>query len=172
MKEIVNIISKKKYFNIDRKMLIEEEQIKTFIPEEVVVICTGSQGENNSTISKIANSEHPVIEGGENDLVIFSSRPIPGNKYGIENVINKLKKRQIEVLISSYENQLHTSGHACQEEQKMMIALLKPKYFMPMHGDYRMLKIHGQTANKVGVEKDNIFICRNGDQIYLHQEKA
>ena len=172
MKDIINIISKKRYFAIDPKILVEEEKIGEQKQEEIVVICTGSQGEGNSTISKIANAEHPTIEGNKNDLVIFSSRPIPGNNYGIDNIINKLKKRQIEVMISSNENQFHTSGHACQEEQKMMITLLQPKYFMPMHGEYRMLKIHGQTAMKVGVDKDNVFICRNGDQIYLSQEKA
>lgn len=172
MKDIIGIIVKKNYFNIDPQMLIEEEKINHFAREEVVVICTGSQGESNSTISKIANREHKIILGDEKDLVIFSSRPIPGNNYGIDNIINKLKKRQIEVLISSTENQLHTSGHACQEEQKMMLTMIKPKYFMPMHGEYRMLKIHGQTATKVGIKKENVFICRNGDQIYLHENKA
>lgn len=172
MKEMINIISKKKYFEIDPKMLVEEEAMKSLTPEKMVVICTGSQGESNSTISKIANSEHQTIKGGETDLVIFSSRPIPGNNYEIENIINKLKKRKVEVLISCDENVFHTSGHACQEEQKMMITLLKPKYFMPMHGEYRMLKIHGQTATEVGVAKKNVFVCRNGDQVYLYENKA
>lgn len=169
---IIEIIKKRKYLNLDPKMFIPREKIKEIPPEQLIVICTGSQGEERSVITQIANRENAYIRGGENDVVIFSSRPIPGNQYKVENLINKLKKNNIQVEISSLWKQLHTSGHANQEEQKMMISLMKPKYFMPIHGEYRMLKIHSETAQSVGVAKENVFICKNGDQILLQKEKA
>lgn len=172
IKNIIEIIEKRKYFDIDPNIFIKEEEINSYPPHKVVVICTGSQGEPNSIISKIADSEHPNIRGDEEDLIIFSSKPIPGNAFGLENIINKLKKKKIDVYVSTDEQRLHTSGHACQEEQKIMLSLMKPKYFMPMHGDYRMLKIHGETAQQVGMPKENVFICRNGEQIYLEKGKA
>ena len=167
IQNIIEIIKKRRYFSIDPAIFVEEEKIKNFAPEKMVVICTGSQGETNSTISQIANGEHKIIQGGSNDLIIFSSRPIPGNAYGVEDIVNKLQKRQVEVHISSDSKQLHTSGHACQEEQKIILSLFKPQFFMPMHGEHRMLKIHGETAIALGIPKKNVFICQNGDQVYL-----
>ena len=172
IKNIVDIVCKKKYFDLNKNLFLKEEEVKKYPPEKVVVICTGSQGEPTSVVSKIACSNHALIEGNEQDLIIFSSRPIPGNAFALENIINKLKKKGVEVQVSSEFNCLHTSGHACQEEQKIMLSLLKPTYFMPIHGEYRMLKIHGQTAVETGIDRKNVFICRNGDQIYLKNHQA
>lgn len=140
--------------------------------DNTLVICTGSQGEKNAALSKMAVGEHNTITINKKDTIIFSASPIPGNRKSVEIIINNLIKLGAKVYENSKYFALHTSGHASKEEQKLMVTLLKPKYFMPIHGDYRMLKIHGETANKVSVKKENIFICANGDQISLLNNKA
>ena len=106
------------------------------------------------------------------DIVVFSSSPIPGNKASINRVINKLYLRGVRVFTNTELSDIHTSGHANQEELKWMLRLIKPKYFMPVHGEYRMLKTHGDLANLCGVPKENIFICKNGDTIELTKDGA
>ncbi len=167
IKNIIDIVRARKYLELKKGTFIESNEIEKYPPEKVIVICTGSQGEELSAVSKIADNIHKNIKAGEKDILIFSSRAIPGNHYRLENLINKLRKKKIQVELDSPFNRIHTSGHANQEEQKLMITLLKPKYFMPIHGEYRMLRIHGKTAEKVGIPEKNVFVCKNGDQLMM-----
>lgn len=167
----INIFREKKYFKIDFKNFIKVDDLHKFRPEEILIICTGSQGEPNSVISKLANQEYPKITIGKNDLFIFSSKPIPGNNYIINNVINKLFKLNADVQVDSVSTKVHTSGHASQEEQKIILVLLKPTYFLPVHGEYRMLKTHKETAIKLGMKAENVFVIPNGQQLELVKGK-
>lgn len=172
IENIIEIVKNRKYLILNKNLFVPLKNIYDFKPEEIIILCTGSQGETNSVITKIANNEHPIIKEPQNNVIIFSSRPIPGNRYSVEFVINKLKKLGVQVELNSPFKSLHTSGHARQYEQKLIIALLKPKYFIPIHGEYRMLKIHGKTAISTGIPKENVFVLKNGDQIYMENEKA
>ena len=150
----------------------EAEQYKDK-PHKILIICTGSQGEPLAALSRISLGTHRSVSIIPGDTVIFSSSPIPGNQSNVEMVVNRLSRLGAIVVENSSFNSLHTSGHASQEEQKLMLTLLKPRFFMPMHGDYRMLKSHGNTAESIGIKKEDIFICSNGDQInlYKHNDK-
>ncbi|WP_338992218.1 ribonuclease J [Spiroplasma endosymbiont of Seladonia tumulorum] len=164
---IIKIIRQMGHLKISDKAFIKANDAKNYKDNEILIICTGSQGEPMAALSRIANNQHQHISIIPGDTVIFSSSPIPGNQADVERVINKLVRAGAIVQENSPLNQIHTSGHASQEEQKLLFTLLKPKYFMPMHGDYRMLRQHGETAISVNVPKDNVFICANGDQIEL-----
>ncbi|WP_374697116.1 ribonuclease J [Spiroplasma endosymbiont of Polydrusus formosus] len=167
---IIRIIRQMGHLKISDKAFIKANDAKNYKDNEILIICTGSQGELMAALSRIANNQHQHISIIPGDTVIFSSSPIPGNQADVEWVINKLVRAGAIVQENSPLNQIHTSGHASQEEQKLLFTLLKPKYFMPMHGDYRMLRQHGETAMSVNVSKDNVFICANGDQIELLNE--
>lgn len=164
---IIKIIRQMGHLKISDKAFIKANDAKNYKYNEILIICTGSQGEPLAALSRIANNQHQHISIIPGDTVIFSSSPIPGNQVDVERVINKLVRAGAVIQENSSLNQIHTSGHASQEEQKLLFTLLKPKYFMPIHGDYRMLRKHGETAVSVNVLKDNIFICANGDQIEL-----
>ncbi|AHF58034.1 ribonuclease J [Spiroplasma eriocheiris] len=164
---IIKIIRQMGHLKISDKAFIKASDAKNYKDHEILIICTGSQGEPMAALSRIANNQHPHISIIPGDTVIFSSSPIPGNRADVERVINKLARNGAIILENSPVNQLHASGHASQEEQKLLFTLLKPKFFMPMHGDYRMLKQHGETAVSVNVEKENVFLCANGDQINI-----
>ncbi len=167
----LNIFRTKKYFKIDFKNFIKLDDLHKYRPEEILIICTGSQGEPTSVISKLANQEYPKITVAKKDLFIFSSKPIPGNNYIINNVINKLFKLNAEVQVDTATSRVHTSGHASQEEQKILLVLLKPTYFLPAHGEYRMLKAHKETAIKLGMKAENTFLIPNGQQLELVKGK-
>ena len=152
---------------IDHKdIFIEPDEAQNYKPEELAILCTGSQGEPLAALSRIANGTHKQIKLRPDDIVVFSSSPIPGNALAIGKTINKLYLQGVKVYTnSSYE--VHTSGHANQEELKLMIRLINPKYLMPFHGDYRMLKKHASLGVDCGIPKENTFVLQNGDVLSL-----
>ncbi len=151
----------------DKSLFINANQAKSLKRNEICILCTGSQGEPLAALSRIANGQHRQISLLNDDLVIFSSSPIPGNAESINRIINKLYLRGVRVFTNSEFTDIHTSGHAKEEELKWMLHLIKPKYFMPMHGEYRMLKQHGEIGKLCGIPEENIFICKNGDVVEL-----
>ena len=151
----------------DRSIFIDANKAKTLKRNEVCILCTGSQGEPLAALSRIANGVHKQISLLNDDLVVFSSKPIPGNAASINKVINKLYLKGVKVFTNEEFSDIHTSGHAKQEELKLMLRLVKPEYFMPMHGEYRMLMSHKSLAMDCGIPSENIFVCKNGDVITL-----
>ena len=151
----------------DKSLFIEANDAKSLKRNEICILCTGSQGEPLAALSRIANGQHKQISLLGDDLVIFSSNPIPGNAEGINKIINKLYLKGVKVFTNSEFSDVHTSGHAKEEELKWMLRIIKPKYFMPMHGEYRMLKRHAEIGIDCGVKQENTFICSNGDVLEL-----
>ena len=156
----------------DKTIFIEASEAKNLKKHEICILCTGSQGETLAALSRIANGTHKQIELMPDDIVVFSSSPIPGNRASINRIINKLYLKGVKVYTNTELSDIHTSGHAKQEEQKWMLRIIKPEYFMPMHGEYRMLKTHGDLAIDCGIPKENIFICKNGDTVELTKDGA
>lgn len=156
----------------DKTIFIEASETKNLKKHEICILCTGSQGEPLAALSRIANGTHKQIELMPDDIVVFSSSPIPGNRASINRIINKLYLKGVKVYTNTELSDIHTSGHAKQEEQKWMLRIIKPEYFMPMHGEYRMLKTHGDLAIDCGIPKENIFICKNGDTVELTKDGA
>ena len=151
----------------DRSIFIDANKAKSLKRNEVCILCTGSQGEPLAALSRIANGVHKQISLLNDDLVVFSSKPIPGNAASINRIINKLYLKGVKVFTNEEFSDIHTSGHAKQEELKLMLRLVKPEYFMPMHGEYRMLMSHKALAEDCGIPSDHIFICENGDTVEL-----
>ncbi len=151
----------------DRSMFITPNEAKSLKKQEICILCTGSQGEPLAALSRIANGVHKQISLIPDDLVVFSSSPIPGNSDSINKIINKLYLKGVRVFTNSEFSEIHTSGHAKEDELKWMLRIIKPKYFMPMHGEYRMLKAHCELATLCDVPEENTFICSNGDVIEL-----
>ena len=152
-------------------LLIPVEQINSLPQDKVVVLTTGSQGEPLSALSRIARNEHKQIKIMPGDTIVISATPIPGNEQSIAKTINALSLRGADVIYGR-DACVHVSGHACREEQKLMLNLCKPKFFMPVHGEYRMLVTHGELAVDCGVEKDNVFIMDNGDVLEISPDKG
>lgn len=153
---------------IDHKeLLVTPEEANNLKPGEVTILCTGSQGEPLAALSRISNGTHKQIKLRPDDIVIFSSSAIPGNALSIAKTINKLYLQGVKVYTNSTLTDLHTSGHANEEEIKLMIRLIKPKYLMPFHGDYRMLKRQADIGINCGIPKENTFILKNGDSLIL-----
>ena len=153
---------------IDHKeLLITPEEANNLKPGEVAILCTGSQGEPLAALSRIANGTHKQIKLRPDDVVIFSSSAIPGNALSISKTINKLYLKGVKVYTNNTLSDLHTSGHANEEEIKLMIRLIRPKYLMPFHGDYRMLKKQSNIGINCGIPKENTFIMKNGDTLIL-----
>ena len=151
----------------DKTIFIDNNEAKNLKKNEICILCTGTQGEPLAALSRIANGIHKQITLMPDDLVVFSSSPIPGNAASINKVINKLYLKGVKVYTNKTFNDVHTSGHAKEEELKWMLRIIKPKYFMPMHGEYRMLKRHTEIAVSCGIPKENTFICKNGDVINI-----
>ena len=149
---------------IDAKdVFVTPEVANTLKPHETVLLCTGTQGEPLAALSRIADGTHKQISLRPDDIVIFSSSAIPGNYNSIANTINKLYLKGVTVYTTSNEKEIHASGHAMQDELKLMIRLIRPKYIMPIHGEYRMLKKHAELAQECGIPKENTFVLDNGD---------
>ena len=154
----------------DKSVFVENNVAKDLKKNEVCILCTGSQGEPLAALSRIANGVHKQISLLPDDLVVFSSSPIPGNAASINRIINKLYLKGVKVFTNSEFSDIHTSGHAKQEELKWMLRIIKPEYFMPMHGEYRMLKEHGDIAVSCDIDENNILICKNGDVVELSKD--
>lgn len=171
MENIVQIARDAGYIKIPDCSIIPVEDISEYKAMEICVLCTGSQGEPMAALSRIANGDHKDLKIIPGDTVVFSSSAIPGNGAMIEKVVNKLVKKGADVLVNSVLFAVHSSGHPSKQELRLMLKLINPKYFMPIHGEYRMLKIHGQIAETMGVPKENIFVLDNGETITLLKHK-
>ena len=154
-----------------KEIFITPDEANRLPDDEVCLLCTGSQGEPLAALSRIANGTHKQIKLKDDDIVIFSSSAIPGNALSISKTINKLYLRGVKVYTNSILSDVHTSGHGNQEELKLMLRLIKPKYFMPFHGEYRMLKAHADLAVLCGMPKENTFVLSNGDVLSLYKGK-
>ena len=159
------------YIDAPENMFIDIDMIKNYTDDQLVIITTGSQGETMSALTRMAAGEHKKVVITPNDMVIISATPIPGNEKLVSNVINDLMQIGAEVIYSALEN-VHVSGHACQEEQKLILALVKPKYFIPVHGEYRQLRAHAETAKEMGIPAENIFLLENGKTLELNRKEA
>ena len=156
----------------DKSIFIDSNNAKSLKRSELCILCTGSQGEPLAALSRIANGTHKQISLLPDDLVIFSSSPIPGNAESINRIINKIYLKGVKVFTNSEFSDIHTSGHAKLEELKWMLRIIKPKYFMPMHGEFRMLQQHANIAKLCDIPEENTFICSNGDEILLKDGKV
>ncbi|MBR3132758.1 MAG: ribonuclease J [Clostridia bacterium] len=173
-RSMINMITTAKelgYIDVPDNVFVDIDMIKNYTDDQLVIITTGSQGETMSALTRMAAGEHKKVTITPNDLVIISANPIPGNEKYVAKVIDDLMKIGAEVVYSSLAD-IHVSGHACQEEQKLMLSLVRPKYFIPVHGEYRQLIAHSETAKKVGVEPENIFLMKNGRILEMNQEEA
>jgi len=171
MVNVVKVATTLGYLSVPEGILIDVDQIDRYIPEKLVIITTGSQGEPMSALSRMAASEHRKVEIEPGDLVIISASPIPGNEKPVFKVINELFKKGADVIYESLA-EIHVSGHACQEELKLIHNLVKPRFFMPVHGEYRHLKQHANLANKLGMPMENIFLMEIGKVLELTSNSA
>ena len=159
------------YIKVKDNAFIKPENLSELKKNEICILCTGSQGEDMAALSRIANGTHKDVTIYPGDTVVFSSSAIPGNGVFIDSVVNMLVRKGANVLKNSVLYAVHSSGHPSKQELRLMLRLAKPKYFMPIHGDYRMLKIHADLATTVGVAKENTFVMENGDSLLLSKHK-
>ena len=171
MENIVEISILLGYMKVPEGVLINIDNIKKYRPNQVVIITTGSQGEPMSALTRMAFSDHRKVEVTKDDLIIISATPIPGNEKSVSNVVNELFKIGAEVIYKSLA-EVHVSGHACQEELKLILALTKPKFFIPVHGEHRHLVLHKELAQKVGIPEKNSFVLSNGQVLELDSKTA
>ena len=167
MVNVIGTAAELGYLQIPDKTLIDIDQIKNYPDDKVVLITTGSQGESMAALSRMAANIHKKVTIKPNDTIIFSSNPIPGNEKAVSRVINELSRKGADVIFQD----AHVSGHACQEEIKLIYSLVKPKYSIPVHGEYRHLKAQAQIARDLGIPKENIFILSSGDVLELNEEE-
>ncbi len=171
MVNVVNIASELGYLHIPPDLLIEPDEINRLPANKVAVISTGSQGESMSALTRMANASHRKVEILPGDTVIIAATPIPGNEKLIGRTVDQLFRIGADVVYSATSH-VHVSGHGSQDDLKLMLSLMKPKYFIPIHGEYRMLRAHAQLAESVGVRPENIFICDNGDTVEISGGRA
>lgn len=170
-RSMVNIISTATelgYISIPDQTLIDIEHLKNYPPEKTVLITTGSQGESMAALSRMANGTHRKVSIRPNDTIVFSSNPIPGNEKAVSKVINDLSRKGAEVIFQD----VHVSGHACQEDIKLIYSLVRPKYAIPIHGEYKHRKAQAKIAQELGIDKDNIFLINSGDVLELDEGGA
>ena len=168
MVNIIDTASKLGYLQIPDRTLIDVEELKNYPPEKTVIITTGSQGESMAALSRMAGNNHKKISIMPGDTVIFSSHPIPGNEKAVTNVINELQMKGADVIFQD----VHVSGHACQEEIKLIYSLVKPKYAIPVHGEYKHRKAQAKIAAQLGIPKENIFMLQSGDVLEMDDDRA
>ena len=168
MVNIITIASELGYLTIPEQTLIDIEQLKNYPDEQTVIITTGSQGETMAALSRMAASTHRKVSIKPGDVIIFSSHPIPGNEKAVSKVMNELAKKGASVIFQD----THVSGHACQEEIKLIYTLTKPQYAIPVHGEYRHLKRHKDLAIEMGIPKENVMILQSGDVLTISKEQA
>ncbi len=168
MVNIISVAREMEYLKIPDNTLISIEEMENYTDNQLVLITTGSQGESMAALSRMAASLHRKVHIKPSDTVVFSSTPIPGNEKAVTKVINELYQLGAEVVLQD----THVSGHACQEEIKLMYALVKPKYAIPVHGEYRHLKEHGNIAQSMGIPKENVFLLESGDVLGITKESA
>lgn len=172
MENVVEIGKQLKTIDVPDSTFTTQELVNSLPPEKVCIVCTGSQGETLAALSRIANGVHKYIRIIPGDTVVLSSNPIPGNALNVSGIVNQLVRNGARVLENATFQSLHTTGHASREEQKLMMQLIKPKYFMPVHGEYKMLRLHANTAMEVGIPEENTFICANGDALVLRDNEV
>lgn len=166
-RSMVNVIGKSVelgYLKCPKGILIDIDEIKNYNPEQLVIITTGSQGEPMSALTRMSRNEHKQVNITPADFIIISATPIPGNEKLVTNVVNELMKSGADVVYEKMYD-VHVSGHACQEEQKLILSLTKPRFFIPVHGEYKHLAKHAETAEKIGIDRNNIIIATIGDVI-------
>jgi len=166
MENVSEVARELGYLVIPEDMVISLDQIKNYPNDKLTIVTTGSQGESMAALTRIAASTHKHIQIFEDDMVIISATPIPGNEKAVSNVVNDLIEKGANVIYKSIE-EIHVSGHACEQELRLIQALLKPKFFIPVHGEYKHLITHSRIAQSMGVDKDNTFILENGDVLEL-----
>ncbi|WP_420488232.1 ribonuclease J [Gottfriedia acidiceleris] len=173
MVNVVQVAMEQGYLSIPEGMLIDKEEINNFAPEAITILCTGSQGEPLAALARLASSSFRGVDIYPGDTVILAASPIPGNERGVSRIIDNFYNLGANVIYGSGSSTgMHVSGHAYQEELKLMLTLMKPKYFIPIHGEYRMLHHHRSLAESVGVKRNNIFIIKNGDVVDILQSEA
>lgn len=171
MENVVQLAEELGYLKIPANTYVPLDKAKTYPDSKMVIITTGSQGEPMAALSRMAIDEHRNIKLKKGDMVILSSTPVPGNEKTVSNIVNKLYDKEVEVIYNDIAD-IHVSGHACQEELKLIHSLIKPTFFMPVHGESRHLVQHGRLAESLGMDKNNIFILSNGDQLTVDRKKA
>ncbi|MCS1351255.1 ribonuclease J1 [Mechercharimyces sp. CAU 1602] len=173
MVNVVNISTELGYLNVPDGLIIDPDEIGRLPAHKVTVISTGSQGEPMSALTRMAHGTHRKIDIVPGDTVVLASHPIPGNEKYVAKVVDQLFRAGAEVIYNTAAQQnVHVSGHGSQEDLKLMLNLIKPKYFIPIHGEYRMLRAHGQLAESVGIRPENVFICDNGDTVEFVNGRA
>lgn len=172
METVVTIARKFGYIKIPDSALISDDMVRNYKANEICILCTGSQGEAMAALSRIAKGDHKNIRIIPGDTIVFSSNPIPGNGALVDKLVNNLVKQGADVKQNSIAFSLHSSGHPSRQELRLMQRLAKPKYFMPVHGEYRMLKLHGDLAIDLGMDKKNVFVCDNGDVLTLKNHEV
>ena len=171
MEKVVDLAQELGYLKIPRGSFVDLKAASSLSDNKLVIITTGSQGEPMSALARMANDEHRNVKLKKGDMVILSSTPVPGNEKSVSNVVNRLYEQDVQVIYNEILD-IHVSGHACQEELKIIHSLIKPKYFMPAHGETRHLVEHGRLAESMGMKPENIFVLSNGDQLTISKKDA
>ena len=171
MESTISLAREYGYIQIPDSAILSPDNIKNVKSNELCIICTGSQGEPLAALSRIANGDHAALSIQPGDTVVFSSSPIPGNTASVNKIVNQLTRAGANVLTNTILANLHASGHPSKQELRLLLKLVKPKYFMPVHGEYRMLRMHAELATTVGVAKENTFVLSNGDTLLLNKHK-
>ena len=171
MENVFTLARQYGYIKIPDSALISDDMVRNHRPNEICILCTGSQGEAMAALSRIARGEHKNIRIFPGDTIIFSSNPIPGNGALVDRLVNTLVKQGADIKQNGIAFSLHSSGHPSRQELRLMLRIVNPKYFMPVHGEYRMLKFHGQIGQEIGIDPNRIFVLENGDMISLENHE-